>query len=199
MALDVHVGGATAESFVTVAEADTIVTTLPDDSAAWLALTSAQKEYRLKLAAALFGYMPIRGRKVYCTQALPFPRNVQGNVHVIPDDVKETQVFLAYSVIHRGLENRPTDVTEAESGAAVSQVSLGGMLSVAFSGSAVKSGSQLDKIMRSPQSPAYLMMKRWLSQVRGRTVPNADEYTCSTTTTTTTSSTTTSSTTSTTV
>jgi|GEM_PF-5996413 len=200
MALCTRIGGAESDSLVTVAEADDIVQNhLPDDPTAWLALTTAQKEYRLKLGAQLLSYLPLRGRKVYCTQALPFPRTCQGVVHSIPDEVKHTQVFLAYSVIHRGLANRPTDVAEEESGAAVSQVSLGGLLTVAFRGTAVEAGNALDKVMRSSQSPAYLMMKRWLSQVRGGTVLNDDEISCSTTSTTsTTTSTSTSSSTSTT-
>jgi len=64
-------------------------------------------------------------------------------------------------------------------------------LNVSFAGGAVVSGSQLDQVMRSAQSPAYLLMKPWLSQLRGGVVLNDEEITCSTTSTSSTTTTTT--------
>jgi len=191
VSLCAKIGGAESDSLVTVAEADTIVSdVLPDVVDNWTALTTAQKELRLRLGANLLGYMPLRGRKVFCNQAQSFPRTSQGNVHSIPDAAKQTQVFLAYSVVHRGLANRPS-VEESLSGMRVTNVSLGGMLNVSFAGGAVVSGSQLDQVMRSAQSPAYLLMKPWLSQLRGGVVLNDEEITCSTTSTSSTTTTTT--------
>lgn len=184
MALITKIGGVESDSFVTVAEADVIVPTLPDDPSAWEDLETAEKEYRLQLAAQLMGVLMLRGRKVYCGQGLCFPRSSQPQVHMIPDEVKETQVFVAYSVVHRALENRPESVTEQAAGSRVTRVSLGGLLSVGFSGEPISAGSYMDKMVRTTQFPAFLKMKRWLTQVRGGQ-PTTEELPCSTTTTTT--------------
>jgi len=193
------IGGAESNSFVTVSEADSIVASLPDDSSGWEDLSTSGKEYRLVLAARLMSYLPWSGRKAFCNQALCFPRNIQSNVKEIPQEVKEAQVFIAYSLIHRALAARPTSVTEEETGMNVKSVSLGGLLSVSFSGDPILNGTTLEKLVRSTQFPAYLGVSRYTTQVRGGTVIPAEDETCSTTTTTTsTTSTTTTSTTSTT-
>jgi hypothetical protein len=107
---------------------------------------------------------------------------------MIPDEVKESQVFVAYSVVHRALANRPESVVEAAAGSRVTRVSLGGLLSVGFSGEPIAAGSYMDKMVRTTHFPAFLKMKRWLTQVRGGQ-PETEEPTCSTTTTSTTSTT----------
>ena len=184
MSLIVRVGGAESNSFVTVAEADEIIPLLPDDSAAWEDLEEPQKEDRLRLACKLMSTLNLRGRRVYCSQALAFPRTPQNNYRIIPQEVKETQVFLSYSVVHRGLAGRGTNVSDIDPGARVSQINLGGLLSVSFAGSASSKGNQLDKIIRSGQFPTYLTMTSWFAQVRGGSVPNESEVECLTTTTT---------------
>jgi len=191
MALMTKVGGAESNSFITLAEMTTLLASLPDETDSWEDLEEEAQEYRLKLGAQAIGFLPLAGSRAYCSQALSFPRTSQGNVKVIPDEVKEAQAFLTYSVIHRGLAGRPSSVVEAESGARVSQVSLGGLLSVSFAGTAISAGNILDKLIRSSQFPLFLGMKKFLSQIRGGSVSNADEEVCSTTTTSTTTTTTT--------
>lgn len=187
MSLNIRTGGRETDSFVTVAEADVLIEQLPDDSTEWQALSTAQKEYRLILAAQLVGYLPLRGYKIYRGQALAFPRS--GGLYpprLIPPEVKETQVFIAYAVIHRALSNRP-DVTESQ-GSAVHQISLGGLLFVGFGvGKSGATGNLMDQIMSSLSAPVYIRMKRYLAQMRGW---QADEavYTLSSTTTATTTS-----------
>lgn len=184
MALITRIGGRESNSFVTVSEADTIIQNLPDDTTEWDDLEEVQKELRLRMGAQLMATMNLAGRRVYCGQALCFPRTNQANRYVIPNEVKETQVFMAYSVIHRALANRP-GITEEAAGNRVTRVSLGGLLSVGFSGEPITAGTALDAMVRSTQFPAYLLMQRYLTQVRGGSVEDADEVTCSTTTTTT--------------
>lgn len=192
MTLKCSLGGRDSTSFITVDEADQFIKDLPDDTAEWDALSTTEKEYRLELAAQLMGYMPWAGRQTYCGQALPFPRRIRGSHICCPCEIQETQAFLAYSVIHRGLANRPT-TTEEKSGTWVSSVSLGGLLSVGFSGKPVTGGNVLDQILRSMHFPVYLRIKRYLSQIRGGSIQSEsdDDYPeCSTTTTTTTCTTT---------
>lgn len=121
----------------------------------------------------------------------------------IPDEVKEAQCFIAYSVVHRALANRG-EVTDAI-GRTVSSVSLGGALSVSFGEGQTTKGSLLDLIMGSLNAPIYMKMQKWLSQVRGGPVRSLTDFdiwepceTLPTTTTTTSSSTTSTSSTSTT-
>lgn len=218
MALRTAVGGRESNSFVTVEESDAIVILFPDDPGAepveaetgppvveavpgtgWLGKTEDQKEFRLVLAAHAMDLLMWKGRRVYCGQALCFPRTCQDNVGMNPEEIKQLQVFIAYSVIDRALAARP-EIADGEVGSdRVTSVSLGGMLAVSFGGDVTKTGTLLDRLVKSPQFPGYLMVMRYVTQVRGRVV-TGDEFVCSTTTTstTTTSTTTTSTTTSTT-
>lgn len=194
MALKTQVGGRDSDSFITVTEADAYLSSGPDDITAWNNLSVAEKELRLKLSAQAIGLLRCRGRQIYCGQALAFPRSCQDVSHSIPEEVKEAQAWIAYSVIHRGLANRPTDITEDVSGSEVSQVMLGGLLMVSFRGSPLSGGSDFERLVRSANFPVYMKLKRWITQVRGGSVmaTDDDDYpTCSTTTTTTSTTTTT--------
>ena len=184
MTLVTKVGGKESNSFVTLAQAETIIALLPDDTTEWDGLSDDEKEYRLILGANLMSSLPLKGYRSFEGQYLCFPRSAQGNQLVVPDEVKETQVFLAYSVVHRGLANRSTDITEAE-GDRVTQVSLGGLLSVSFAKSKTSGTTFLDQMIMSAQFPAYARMMKWLTSFRGRSVPDADDLDLLTTTTTT--------------
>ena len=186
MSLITKIGGRESNSFVTVEEADAIISAdgWYDDPTAWDELEPKAKEYRLMLAARMMALLPWKGSKVYCGQALSFPRSVQQN-YVIPQEVKDVQCFIAYSVAHRGIESRPATADEADTGARVSSVSLGGLLAVSFAGNPVTTGSGLDKAIRSSQFPAYWTLANYLTQFRGGSVQNVDELgECLTTTTT---------------
>ena len=186
MSLITKIGGRETNSFVTLSEADTIIESdrFPDDSAEWEALEDAAKEYRLELGALLLSQMPFKGDRVYCGQALCFPRTIQPYIRMIPEEVKETQCFLAYSVVHRGLAARP-DIDESDTGERVKSVALGGLLDVTFSSEGAKTGTVMDQVIRTVQFPAYLALKKWTAQFRGRSVRNEDDLTACVTTTTT--------------
>lgn len=223
MPLITRIGSANANSFVTLDQAEYILGTLPDDLESWNELTLLEKEYRLTMAAKIIGVLPLKGRRVYRWQALAFPRTLRVSKRTwpyhyqqvqyasvredlwqaepdcrrVPDEVKEAQCMVAYSVVHRALANRSV-VTEQQ-GSTVTGISLGGALSVSFSPGQEATGSLLDMIMRSLQAPVYLMMQKWISQMRGgviTAVEDADYWEPSevlpTTTTTTTSTTVTS-------
>lgn len=196
MALRTAIGGRDTQSFITVSQANSIIGGFFDDAdiTSWNLLDSGQKEYCLMLAAQLMDYFPWAGRTVYCGQALCFPRRIRDNLICLPCAVQNAQAYLALHVVRRGMANRPTSQTEEETGSRVSQVSLGGLLSVSFSGDPIKAGNVMDKITRSMHFPVYLMVKQYLSQIRGGTIleEDDDEFpTCSTTSSTTTTSTTT--------
>lgn len=163
-------GGAESNSFVTLDEADTIIKTLPDDPGDWDALTDEEKEYRLTLAAQMLNNFPFIGERSYRNQNLAFPRDCTPDSTEVPDEVKEAQVFIAYSVIHRGLSLRGTDVTEGETDR-VTQISLAGLLSVSMAGlsQSIRS-SFLDQAINSAQFPVFVRLSRWMSKIRGRVV-----------------------------
>lgn len=200
MSLRTSLGGRDSNSFITVTEANNFIkNNLPDAATEWLALSTYQREYRLILAAMLMSYLPWAGVTTYCGQALCFPRRIRGNHLGCPCEVQETQAYIAYSVIHRGIANRPT-VEEETPGEKVKSVSMGGLLSITFGGEGPTTGNVLDKIIRSAHFLVYLRLKKYFSQVRGGSIKSKDDDDfpeCSTTTTTTTTTTTISTTTST--
>jgi len=128
MTLLTKIGGRESNSLVTLSEAETYLTALFTETelTSWDALDDDQKEYRLKLAVNVMTYFPLTGDRVYCGQILCFPRTSQGDPRIIPDEAKETQCFIAVSVVHRGLTNRSTP-DEEESGERVSRVSVAGL------------------------------------------------------------------------
>lgn len=184
MALKTAVGGRESNSFCTVAEADAALVLLGQEEGAtapadWSALSQGQKEFRLQLAAAAMSFFPWRGTRVYCGQALPFPRDCQDDVTVVPDEIKVAQAQIAYNVIHQALKSEPAmdgDENPLEgSDLRVTQVSLGGLLTVAFSGEPAKAGTILDRLVKSLQFPIYLALQKFTSQVRGGIIGNAPE------------------------
>jgi len=175
-------GGAESNSFVTLEEADDYILKLPDDPDPWFALAPWQKEYRLQLAAQLLNMFPFIGERSYRNQNLAFPRTCTN--HEIPEEVKETQVFLAYSVVHRGLALRGVDVTQGEKDR-VTQISLAGLLMVSTAGlsQSVRS-SFLDQMLNSAQFPVFIRLSRWMTKIRARVVrdPNSSPKLTTTTT-----------------
>ena len=176
MALLTPVGGRESNSFCTLAEAEASLllyvsedgTTLPAD---WDALKEPQKEYRLLLAVAALAYFPWRGKRVYCGQALPFPRDFQEDHTIVPQDIKDAQALIVYHAIHQAMKGRPDEEgTENPLEGAdlrVTQVSLGGMLAVALSGDPAKAGTIIEWLVKTALFPIYLQLAKYTSQVRG--------------------------------
>lgn len=186
-----YTGGRESNSFVTVAEADTLIAELfPDDSTEWTALTTAAKEQRLILGAQALGYFRLRGKRAYAGQALVFPRTSQNDPTTVPDVVKQAQVELAYNLIHRELVNMAKVSEGDNTGLRPTQISLGGVLMVSLSGKSSSSGTAVEKITRSLVFTTSLRLQKYVTQVRGRIV-DEDTSTLLTTTTTVSQSTTT--------
>jgi hypothetical protein len=199
MALNTLIGRKNSNSFITIDEADSILVNLPDDVTDWDALSDTEKEYRLILAAHLMGMLGLRGRKAYKFQKLCFPRTSQEDfgleVTIIPDEAKRMQAAIAYSVVHRGLANRPS-VTTDETYGRVNRFSVGGILHWGTGSAPLTGGTLLDAVIRSTHFNIYLEFKPYLTQISGGVILNADEvdyHTLSSTTTTSSTSTTTSS------
>lgn len=173
MSLIVHVGGAESDSFATLVEAYGMLDEMFVDISTWEELSAEQKELRLHLAAQLMGSLPLRGGLVFRNQRLCFPRTSQpyNQRFSIPMWVKKAQAYLAFEVIHRAL----ISVAGVEEGmpsltGSPSQISLAGLVSVSFKDSDKKGGTVFDKIVGMLPFPVYMMMKKYITQIRGGTV-----------------------------
>lgn len=109
MAIDATVGGASANSYVTIAEADAYFEARANSSL-WSPLTDAEKEPYLVTAARRNDTEAYRGAKTEQAQALQFPRtNIidedgrSVDDDVIPDRVKRAQMEAAYAILEGSL------------------------------------------------------------------------------------------------
>lgn len=217
MALETKIASPTANSFVTLAEANTRAASLSYDTSAWDALTEASKEECLKLSAAAMGKLPLRGRRVnrrvsktrlttwsnwsdgYEEQALCFPRTSQFTWTVIPDEVKECQIDIAVTIIAPLFPQTGDSGGDDPDEQTIKRMSIG-PLSVTFNDPAKRPSAEYilgdTKLLTS--SVVSLKLQRYLTAVRGLRVDTAEEIEedalsdrITTTTTTTTTSTTT--------
>lgn len=74
MAIDTTVGGTSANSYVTIVEADSYLSIHASDPSSWKLLSDDEKEIRLKYASLIINTLPLRGMKASLTQRLAFPR-----------------------------------------------------------------------------------------------------------------------------
>lgn len=105
MALDVTVGGPTAESYSSVAEADAYLA-FRGDTSTWSALDTTGKELKLKWAASILQDLLWLGIPASLTQALEWPRydahDKTGwpiSSDTIPPELKRAQAELAFHLI----------------------------------------------------------------------------------------------------
>lgn len=176
MSLITYTGGAESNSFVTVSWAEDYLTEIYGSlSTNWSSLaTTALKEHRLILAAEMMGWLPLRGRRAYRYQRLPFPRDCQRNPRVLPEEAKKAQALIAHDVVDLMMQN----IAEAEgsdSDPQVKSVSLG-VLSVAF-GAEGSTGTFMSRIIKSSQGQVYILLKPYLSTIRGYKLRTTGEIT----------------------
>ena len=122
MGLNTEVGGATADSYVTVAEADTYMSQKRRYANIWTAMNTGQKEDSLRQAALEIDYLAVyKGNKYFDVpegnkdyQAREFPRNYQeggssnnSGDKYIPIRVKEAQIEQALWIETRGPNSSP--------------------------------------------------------------------------------------------
>jgi hypothetical protein len=157
------VGGSTSDSFIGLEDANTFLEDLTGDdvSAVWTGLTDAQQEERLKRAASLMGFLPLRGLRAYTDQILCFPRTVQVDVTEIPAVVGEAQVILAYQL--------PTQVPVPESIEAISGSVKGfslGILSATLGRDETTYHNRISQVILNPQGPIFTRLSPYLSAIR---------------------------------
>jgi hypothetical protein len=206
VALNAQVSGFT---FTTTADSRIVITTTvatdtlyikPVDTSAYTVFgfvagtyedhISYSKEYILKLAAELIGFMPIRGERVYEYQALDFPRTVQRDTTMIPVPIKEAQAILASLVVLPNLLEQISMSDEALlptslQNAIVDKVKVAGIMDVSTTSTSSSSGGSTSStttynMMQAMTSafalPAYLRMKPYISQIRGGTLISPEDF-----------------------
>lgn len=146
-----------------------------------------------------FNYGSLSAR--YSSTPIPLPGT---SFEDIPEDIKRAQAYIAYHVIHKNLMNRkdPSDSdVSSPSNMPVSSFSVRG-ISVSFKDTGGESFLlALDQLINDENSAIYLMLTKYISQVRftnGGDKPTPLTYVPSSTTTTVTTTATTTSTTTTT-
>lgn len=169
MSLFTTLGSKSANSYITVVEADSYLASSPYNLTAWSALTVAQKEYRLILAAKLMNTFSWAGYRVYENQALSFPLwFLDTDTVEIPEDIKTAQAYIAYAVIHRGLTEITNPADGRSSEPEIKRLSLFSSLVVeASENPVVKSdGSLFEALISSEHFPIYLLISDYLTQIQ---------------------------------
>lgn len=185
--------GPDSNSYITLAEAASIIaaTTYEETAVeAWDELSDADKKTCLTLGAAAIDRFPLRGRKVNRTipegiivegvrltitdakaeQALAFPRTVQHNRRVIPDEVKQAQCDLAVTIF--GINWPPVgDSGQMAEMDEVKSVRIG-PLSVTFRDRPKRESLAfaLNDTTLLMSSLAALRLNKYMTAVRGRVV-----------------------------
>jgi hypothetical protein len=180
MTLVAYVGGAESDTFITIAEAEAYFEKINADTSDWLEYSDEEKEFRIQLAAQMLGHLPLRGRMVFHNQSLCFPRTCQlySGRFKIPPEVKNAQALIALLFI----PDEVVSLRNTGSYGSPSSVNVAGLLSVSFGN---KSGvtSVLERFTSQVPLPVYMLMKKFMTQIRGGAIKNLDEsFTLSTTT-----------------
>lgn len=179
MALNTTIGSSAADSMATLEEANTYLETFfGSDSGltSWGNMTTDMQESILRMAATFFSYLPLRGDKVFkpsdeypdvVEQAMPFPRTIQPDTSIIPPEIKDAQIEIAFSIIYRTILSRASITTGVATSSQVKKLGLGGLLSIEFSNTGENSGSIMEQFTRGINSLTWLRISKYLSQVRG--------------------------------
>ena len=184
MDLDTTVGGAYANSFVELADADDYITnsgSYPAGLDAWLDLEDTAREFRLRVAAQFIGVLPLRGYPIYEYQALSFPRSFQLDQTIIPEAVMEAQALIAYLIVDRNIAEQEAEATGGDillESALVKSVKIMGVLEVGLQNTmdaaTLKQQSLVSKplfykAMKAYGLPIWFLLKPYIAQFRGGT------------------------------
>lgn len=98
---------------------------------------------------------------------MPFPRTVQTDITVIPQEVKDAQAEISFNVVYRTYKSQPSIDLGASTTSQVKKLSLGGLLSIDFSNTSDASGGIMEQFTRGVNSLTWLKLVKYISQIRG--------------------------------
>lgn len=130
--MDITVGGASSDSYATLAEASSYLSLQPGrKKVKWLALSDASRESLLIIAAQAMEQFRYHGEKAATTQALAFPRAADtrddGATYFIRSGVKYAQIEIALSMAEADQVDLPENVTSFTIGSYSAQIAAGAM------------------------------------------------------------------------
>lgn len=157
-AFDSTVGGAAANSYETVANADDYFIAIPSYAATWAALATLDKQYALSRATWALDRMNFRGNRINDVQGLEFPRDVVDITNtydsgVIPDKVLQAQLEM---VMYQAESLSATTGTASKE---IDKVEVVGTVKVEFK-SSLKSGS--DMAAHGTLDAVRALLREWL-------------------------------------
>lgn len=176
MALDTTVGSATADSMISLAEANSYLETFFSSDAGlvkWQDLDISMQEEMLRMAASFFSFLPLRGTKAYLAtdttqeQSMPFPRTTQTDITLVPTEIRYCQAEIAFCIIFRTYISRTSITDGAATSAQVKKLGLGGLLSIEFSATGETSGSIMEQFTRGITSLTWMRINKYITQIRG--------------------------------
>ena len=176
MILKVTPGAPDSNSLVTLDEADEYIAAnfSEADAAIWDNLEESKKSVLLVLGANVLGYLPFSGKKTYAGQAQLFPRHLWSGV---PDPIKAAQIELTMNVVLRADLVKPSITSGVEATSKISNVSLAGIISVAFGDTGDDTGTILDQLTRNMNLQTSLALRPYMTSVRGGVIGSTSRWT----------------------
>lgn len=121
MAFVSTLGASDANSYLSVAEATALLSDLPASSgvAAWLALTTAQKEQTLVAATMAINPLHWKGQPASTDQSLAWPRRIVADYYYAPEDELpiDFRIGVAYMAAFLGTNGGYTGISNSDGGA----------------------------------------------------------------------------------
>lgn len=121
MAFVSTLGAPDANSYLSVAEAATLLAELPPSSgvAAWLALATAQKEQTLVAATMAINPLHWKGKPASSDQSLAWPRRIAADYYYAPEDELpiDFRIAVAYMAAFLGTNGGYTGIANSDGGA----------------------------------------------------------------------------------
>jgi len=172
MALVTTTGSSSANSLITLAEADVYIAASLYSQTGWDALSDDDKTAYIELAGRVINNLEWIGWPCYKNQAMAWPRWLPGDEDLdadsaeMPGDVKKAQAYIAYDVIYRGLQSR-TDPSDGVGSEAIQRLSLFGDISISYATGEVplSEGSAWTEIIRTDHFELDLLLSRYLTSV----------------------------------
>lgn len=167
MTLIAYTGGAESNSYADLTWLEAYMVTIYGSplSSDWTGLTTAQKEWCCEMACHMMGYLPLRGRRSYRYQGLPFPRTCQTDPAVVPTEVKQAEAMLAYEIAAPSMAQELSSIGTVPSGN-ISGLTIG-PLTVNFATSTSGYYGIMTRLLKSGHPQIYLKLKKFISQIRG--------------------------------
>lgn len=195
MELVTIVSGTASNSYATLVEAGDRIASADYDSSKWDSLSEDGQKDCLILATQVIERLPLRGRPVnryipahelldgttltteHLAQALAFPRTVQADYGIIPQEVKDCQIDIAALLVAPNYPAVPSgETTRGAQQQGISSITLGS-LSVRFRDTKQINifSTSIDELVLQASTLVALRLQHYLTGFRGRRVDTTED------------------------